>query len=241
MGQVLYERWYLHGYPWLQTSYTWHSILGVWDIMLIRSRWLVGDGQSVEAWNSCWLPRSSTFKVIMPRPSHLPNVQVCDLIDYENAYWYESLVREFFLPIEAEMILAVPLCASWPHDKLIWHYCPNRSFSVRSAYHMIMKARLLSDEGSLCPRQTVWKMIWSLCLPPRIKLFAWRIYKGILLTNSNLARCMPSWNMNCSICGHHEESDMHALLECPLAVQVWEGSQWNVVFGTLSFAIWKTA
>ncbi|KAJ8433977.1 hypothetical protein Cgig2_024682 [Carnegiea gigantea] len=70
-------------------------------------------------------------------------------------------------------------------------------------------------------------MIWSLCLPPCIKPFAWRIYKRILPTNSNLARHMPSWNMNCPICGHHEESDMHALLECPLAVQVWGGSQLN--------------
>jgi len=46
------------------------------------------------------------------------------------------------------------------------------------------------------------------------------IREGILPTNSNIARHMPSWSMNCPICGHHEESDTHVLLECPLAVQV---------------------
>ncbi|KAJ8452551.1 hypothetical protein Cgig2_000140 [Carnegiea gigantea] len=66
----------------------------------------------------------------------------------------------------------------------------------------------------LCPAKRV-KTIWSLCLPPRIKLFTWRICKGILPINSNLARRMPSWNMNCPICGHYEESDTQPYWSAP--------------------------
>ncbi|KAJ8421888.1 hypothetical protein Cgig2_009607 [Carnegiea gigantea] len=30
--------------------------------------------------------------------------------------------------------------------------------------------------------------------------------------------------MSCTICGHYIEPDVHILMQCPLAVQVWEGS-----------------
>jgi len=164
VAQLLQAKYYMNGDVFTATlgfkpSYTWHSILGVRDIVLKGSRWLVGDRLSIEAWNSRWLPRPSTFKVITPRPSHLRSARVCDLIDYENACWHESLVRDYVLPIDAEVMLAMPLCASWPRDKLIWHYYPDGFFSVRSAYHMIMRAKLLSVEGSSCPQQNVWKMI----------------------------------------------------------------------------------
>ncbi|KAJ8451058.1 hypothetical protein Cgig2_026867 [Carnegiea gigantea] len=136
-----------------------------------------------------WIPRPTTFKVIMPKLAHLPNLHVRDLIDFENVCWHVNLVKEYFLPLDAEMILAIPLCASWPNDKLIWHYCPDGSFSVRSAYHMIMKDKRLGGEGTSGPRQSVWKVIWDLCLPPRIKMFAWRICKGILPTNQARPTC----------------------------------------------------
>ncbi|KAJ8438975.1 hypothetical protein Cgig2_018886 [Carnegiea gigantea] len=163
----------------------------------------------------------TTFMVIMPKPSHLSSVRVCDLIDHDNACWQENLVREYFSPVDAEVILTMPLCASWPHDKLIWRYSLDGAFSVRSAYHMIVKSRTLGSEGSSHAQHNKWKALWKLCLLPRIKIFAWRICKRILPTNSNLAHRLPSWNMNCPICGHYEESDTHALLEFPLAVQIW--------------------
>jgi len=150
--------------------------------------------------------------VITPKPSHLSSVRVCDLIDHDNTCWRENLVREHFLPVDAEVILTVPLCASWPHDKLIWYCNPDGAFSVRSAYHMIVKSRTLVSERSSHPQHDEWKALWKLCLPPRTKLFTWRICKGILPMNSNLAHHLPSWNMSCPICGHHEESDRHALL-----------------------------
>ena len=48
--------------------------------------------------------------------------------------------------------------------------------------------------------------------------------------------------MACSICGHSEETDIHAVLECPLASQIWAGSGlaeslWTSKFRTLSDCI----
>ncbi|KAJ8445959.1 hypothetical protein Cgig2_001277 [Carnegiea gigantea] len=62
-------------------------------------------------------------------------------------------------------------------------------------------------------------------LVPLNQISSIQIYKGIPPTNSNLSNQMCSCNMNCPIYGHHEESDTHALLECPLVVQILEGSK----------------
>ena len=46
-------------------------------------------------------------------------------------------MRQIFLPIDAELILRIPLCSSWPADKLIWRYTSTGIFSVKSAYHLL--------------------------------------------------------------------------------------------------------
>ena len=33
--------------------------------------------------------------------------------------------------------------------------------------------------------------------------------------------------MQCAICGHYEETNVHALFECPLAEGVWEGTEFS--------------
>ncbi|KAJ8435037.1 LOW QUALITY PROTEIN: hypothetical protein Cgig2_027246 [Carnegiea gigantea] len=150
-----------------------------------------------------------------------------------NVYWQKDPVREYSLPIDADVILNLPQCALWPRDKLIWHYCQDSSFSVHSAYHMIVEDSLVVDGSSSCPQQNVWRSVRSLCLPPCIKLFAWRIWKGILPTGCNIAPPLPSRNIDCSICGNHLENGTHALLKYPLALQVLEG-------GGLDRRLWAT-
>ncbi|KAJ8451541.1 hypothetical protein Cgig2_018175 [Carnegiea gigantea] len=41
----------------------------------------------------------------------------------------------------------------------------------------------------------------------------------------NIAMRIPGFNMQCTICGHPEETDLHALFECPLSTSIWEGSE----------------
>ncbi|KAJ8445987.1 hypothetical protein Cgig2_017490 [Carnegiea gigantea] len=82
----------------------------------LGSRWLAGDGCSIEAWNSRWLPKPSTFKVITYKPSSLPDSFVHDLINYDNVCWHVGLVRDYFLPIDADVILAMPFLFGIPYD-----------------------------------------------------------------------------------------------------------------------------
>ena len=45
-------------------SYTWK---GLWEAKLViikGSRWMIGDGNSVDIWSDCWIIRESSFKII---------------------------------------------------------------------------------------------------------------------------------------------------------------------------------
>jgi len=66
-----------------------------------------------------------------------------------------------------------------------------------------------------------WKKVWSLNIPPRIRIFAWRLSHGAIPTKENFAKRILSFNMGCAVCSHYLESEVHILLQCPLALQVW--------------------
>jgi len=117
-------------------SFTWRSILSAGTLVEKGSRWLVGDGDTLDIWHSRWLPRSVTFAPYTPKPLDGSISKVSDLIDYEQGGWKEGLIRELFLQGDAETILDIPLCSSWPRDKLIWHYTSNGRFTVQSAYQL---------------------------------------------------------------------------------------------------------
>ena len=41
-----------------------------------------------------------------------PPLMVSELVDHSNAVWREEVVRQVFLPIDAQAILAIPLCTA---------------------------------------------------------------------------------------------------------------------------------
>ena len=148
-------------------------------------------------------------------------MRVADLIDKDAGCWREEMVRQTFLPLDAELVLRIPLCTSWPEDKLIWHFTSNGVFLVRSAYHLIRSIRRSdtpSSSGDL--GKSIWKVIWALDVPPRIQLFEWRVRVQVLAIRSNIARRIPNFDMKCEICGHLEDSDSHTLFECSLAIEM---------------------
>ncbi|KAJ8449836.1 hypothetical protein Cgig2_001492 [Carnegiea gigantea] len=161
-------------------------------------------------------------------PPSLSELKVCDLTDFDNMRWKEAMIQELFVPCDAEVILGIPLCASWPNDKLVWHYSADGAFSVRSAYCMIVHFAHQSVGIFREPFR-------PLTSHPCIKMFCWRVSRGILSSNGNLAKRVSSFNMACAMCGHPKESDTHAVLECPLAISIWEGSDFEPTFWAKRF------
>jgi len=73
----------------------------------------------------------------------------------------------------------------------------------------------------------IWKIVWALNVPPRIRLFRWKVGVGALATKVNIARTISNFGMSCDICGNLEDSDTHPLFDCPLAIEIWRESEFE--------------
>ena len=65
-------------------SYVWRSIMAAKDLIVIGSRWVIGNGVRVHIWEDRWIPNLDSFKVISPRGLSTNVVMVSDLINKET-------------------------------------------------------------------------------------------------------------------------------------------------------------
>ena len=121
------------------------------------------------------------------------------------------------------MVSRIQVCEEGAEDALIWPLTSDGAYSVRSAYRM-----LVSAEASLMPSSStsdenglVWKKIWKIRTPNKIRHFIWRAAKDSLPTKQNLlARHLPISPV-CAGCGDHTETTLHCLWLCDQSRLVW--------------------
>ena len=153
---------------------------------------------------------------------------VKDLINRGTFEWDADLVNQCFNTKDASAILGIPLSSTGRKDRLIWAACNFGKFSVKSAYALVYEEKIEQNKGdcsndSHCKR--VWKCIWQLKLPHKLRHFAWKVGRNILTTKDNLKRRKISVDDECVLCGQPEEITCHLLWFCKHARGVWESSK----------------
>ena len=158
-----------------------------------------------------------------PRP-FVEYPMVSSLIDPVTRWWKEEMVRALFLPFEAEVILKIPLCHNLPKDKLIWIGNKRGDFTVKSAYFIASKVLDSMDVGECSsgdPYARIWKKVWSLKLPAKIRIFSWHACVNGLPVLSNMAAKGIKTSCICPVCDEEPENLSHALISCDFALSVW--------------------
>ena len=187
-------------------------------------RWSVGNGDKVKIWSDKWIPNPETYKVLTPINPLMYNEKVSALIDKESAVWKSELVNSIFLPHEASTILAIPLSSTLPEDCRVWSGTANGVFSVRSAYHVSHKQLSKINVGE-CSNNTrmksLWKAIWKLHCPNKIRNFIWRACKDILPTKTKLRDRKIPVEVECDLC-EGVETTGHTFWSCDIAAAVWQ-------------------
>ncbi|KAK2662512.1 hypothetical protein Ddye_001086 [Dipteronia dyeriana] len=75
------------------------------------------------------------------------------------------LIRDSFLPEDADLILSI-LCSSYyVNDSLVWHYDNLGSYSVRSGYHLRCNLLASPISSGLVSCESWWKYLWCMKLP----------------------------------------------------------------------------
>ena len=120
------------------SSFTWRSIAEARKVISMGSRWCVGDGASISIWNDKWIPTNGAQKAISPRSLLLENAKVKELFT-PSLSWNTVLIEEIFLSFEANLIAQIPLRGTQKPDRQVWGRTPNGTFSVQSAYQMLVE------------------------------------------------------------------------------------------------------
>jgi hypothetical protein len=68
----------------------------------------------------------------------------------------------------------------------------------------------------------MWKTIWKLRVPSKVKIYIWRIMQETIPCRVVLANRHVPVNTQCPLCQCGAEDIKHMLFECPRARLVWE-------------------
>lgn len=90
-------------------SFIWSSILETQTVIKRRSRWRVGDGESINVWGDPWLPNNNCPYVQTITSPSLNDIKVSSLIDPNGPRWNESLIISLFDQDDLTKIMNIPI------------------------------------------------------------------------------------------------------------------------------------
>ena len=202
-------------------------------------RWQVGSGNKIRLWRDKWVPRLSTYKVFTPEKQISKDALVCELINKVSNEWDIGLLCQWFLLEDRDAILGIPVSTTSTSDRLVWVENKCGKFIVKSAYTLALEGQKKSDMADCSndtARRKLWKAIWKLHLPQKIKHFTWKASRDILASKENLAKRKITPNGVCELCGGGIEKTGHTLWFCEHAKEVWKCSKLALPF---EISTWK--
>ncbi|KAL0003703.1 hypothetical protein SO802_011264 [Lithocarpus litseifolius] len=126
------------------------------------------------------------------------------ILPRENYFIPLKLVEidSLFLPGKAALIKVIPLSLFDRDDLQFWPYTHDGVYSVKSGYRLLME----QEEMELAVTFTgganskVWKAIWSMRVPNRVRTLLWRAGTNSLPTKVNLVRRRVLTKDVCLVC-----------------------------------------
>jgi hypothetical protein len=174
-------------------------------------------------WEDNWIPGGHNLKVQTCRGNNIVTT-VDELINPVDHTWDVDLVRSIFWSVDANRILQIPITPG-RGDCVAWHYNRNGFFSVKSAYHGQWKqnfsSRMNVFQGGGTSDLQVWKILWKLQVPGKIKIYGWRALRGLMPCRAILANRHIGTQGGCQVCQNGAEDVKHLIFTCDRARAVW--------------------
>ncbi|CAL1407561.1 unnamed protein product [Linum trigynum] len=197
------------------SSFTWSSFTKAADLLKKDSAWNIKNGKSTKFWFDPWVLQVALKDVALNQiPEELEHAVVGDFVTSDGS-WRTDLFSEI-LPVDiVQKILSVAVdTLSTEEDTLFWHTAPDGRFSTKSAYTLI-------NQHQADPNEKLWKTIWQLPVPERVRSFVWLVCRGRIPTNSFRFSRKIAPNPSCQRCTGAPESILHLLRDCPPALFFW--------------------
>lgn len=175
-------------------------------------------------------PTTSTLKPT-GRQGVDPLDRVSDLIDTETGTWDVELVRRNFLAPDAQAILNIPIRAGGGEDFLAWAFERSGEYTVKTAYRTLVTRdeRRALEEGTIAETSSsekqLWTALWKLKVIPKVRVFWWRVLRGILPDYATMKYRHIRTTSLCDLCKATDEDLMHALVHCSHARSFWSAAR----------------
>ncbi|XP_071924774.1 uncharacterized protein [Coffea arabica] len=210
----------------------------------------IGNGKKTNIWNDQWIPNNHQWKPVTPKPEECQLDKVANLISSRR--WNKPLIFKTFCKVDADNILKIPISITRRDDNTFWIGNQNGEYIVQSGYKMAMdrreeETRREGDgaESSCSPiNQQVWKVLWSLNISHKIKMFSWKGLREAVPVKELIWRRVKMGDPICSRCGEEVETLEHMLLKCNKVKDIWKLApiQWDGIENmTDNFKNWWTA
>lgn len=222
-GRYFYDTDFLCAARKKHASHTWRAILAGRDVLTKGLVKRIGDGLTTNIWRDNWIADHFNGRPISPERQDIQLVS--DLLT-PSGQWNETLIRSIFVNFDAEAIMRTP-CSGRHEDAWSWSKEKHGMYTVRSAYHMLNneRCRLLQEDSPRSSCDGDWKLIWRLEVPPKVRVFWWRVMHEFLPAKQILHKRHIERLAACAVCGADQETIRHVLLECTMAKLFWENTK----------------
>lgn len=133
-------------------------------------------------------------------------MHIKDLIN-NHSEWDIDKISSLTLPYEAQAIQRVHIAGPNHQDSRYWRFEKSGSYSIKTRYWSPFEDNKDNEFNSLkasCSTKDLFlNKIWSLTIPPKIKIFIWKVAHKILGTEANLVRHHVPGDSRCILCGYY--------------------------------------
>ena len=122
----------------------------------------------------------------------------------------------------------MPISYKGNDDKFIWPHSPNGLYWIKLGYHFEkqhLSKYIDNPTTSVMQENKIWRFVWKLPIPQKIKLFLWRTCHNAIFVGENLFKRKIMNSPICPICSQEHETVEHASLFCPWTTPIWYSSQ----------------
>ena len=201
------------------------------EVVSQGSRVQVGNGTTISISKTPWLPDLMDGFISSNLNEEIAAESVSSLMLPNQRVWDYDVISDIFNSRDKDLILQIPLSSRRDEDVWYWLADSRGCYSVRSCYKMLTST-------SPNPFTSVWRKLWKLKVPNKVKSFIWRAATNVLPTATNLTSKSVDIPSTCAVCNAHEETVTHALIECSFAKSCWISSPVGFVGHCSSFLGW---
>lgn len=212
-------------------SFVWRSILAAKDVIVNGSRIQIGSGQNVLIGQDPWLLDINSGFTSSLLNEELAVAKVSSLMVPNQRSWDLDVIADIFNSRDKDLILQIPLSYRRESDVWYWLHDPCGVYSVHNYYKY-----LTHHDTNYSSR--IWKSLWKLEVPGKVRNFLWRAATNVLPTAENLVQRRVDIMPTCSLCHACSEIVTHALLECGFAKSCWMSSAIGFLGHYSSFLEW---